>query len=134
MLYSVFYLFGEYILKHRPRWLKISPEHIDHIAQKISERRQWGIYVGRLIPLLRGYVSVAAGILGIRPKIFVPAIIISAITWSGGYVIAGRLLGRYWEQVAARIGGVESLVLLAVLVVIAMFISRAIARKHHKHS
>lgn len=73
---------------------------------------------GRLIPFLRGYVSVAAGILSIRPKIFMPVVIVSAITWSGGYVIAGRLLGPYWEQVARKIGGMESLVLLATLIAI----------------
>ncbi len=100
--------------------------HIERIAHTISKRQQWGIYVGRLIPFLRGYVSVAAGILSIRPQIFIPAVIVSAITWSGGYVISGGLLGPYWEQVAAKIGGVASLVLLATLIVIASFIGRAV--------
>lgn len=132
ILYAVFYVFGKYIMDHRPPWLPISPAHIDRIAQTISERRQWGIYVGRLIPFLRGYVSVAAGILPIRPKIFLPAVVVSAITWSGGYVIAGKLLGPYWEQVAAKIGGVESLILLATLIVIATLIGRAVVRKNRQ--
>jgi membrane protein DedA with SNARE-associated domain len=129
ILYSVFYLFGEYIMDHRPRWFPVSPEHIDRIARKISERQQWGIYLARLIPFARGYASVAAGILAIRPKIFIPAVIVSAITWSGGYVIAGKFLGPYWEQVATRIGGVEMVVLLATLIVIAILIRRAVVRK-----
>jgi membrane protein DedA with SNARE-associated domain len=129
ILYSVFYLFGEYIMDHRPRWFPVSPEHIDRIARKISERQQWGIYLARLIPFARGYASVAAGILAIRPKIFIPAVIVSAITWSGGYVIAGKFLGPYWEQVATRIGGVEMVVLLATLIVIAILVRRAVVRK-----
>jgi membrane protein DedA with SNARE-associated domain len=129
ILYAVFYLFGEYIMDHRSRWLPVSPSHIDRIAQKISERQQWGIYVGRLIPFLRGYASVAAGILRIRPKIFIRAVIVSAITWSGGYVVAGKLLGPYWEQFAAKMGGVESLVLLATLIVVATLIGRVIVRR-----
>jgi membrane protein DedA with SNARE-associated domain len=132
ILYAVFYRFGECIMGHRPRWLPISQAHIDRIVLTISERKQWGIYVGRLIPFLRGYVSVAAGILPVRPKIFLPAVVVSAITWSGGYVIAGRLLGPYWAQVAARIGGVESLVLLATLIVIATLIGRAVIRKNRQ--
>ena len=130
VLYAVFYLFGEYIMDHRPRWLPVSPAHIDRIARAISERQHWGIYVGRHIPFLRGYVSVAAGILATSPRIFIPAVVVSAITWSGGYVIAGRLLGPYWEQVAARIGGVESLILLATLIVIATLIGRTIVRRN----
>ncbi len=130
ILYAVFYAFGEYIMKRRPRWFPISPAHIRRIADKISKRPHWGICAGRLIPFLRGYASVAAGILPIPPKIFLPAVIVSAIVWSGGYVLAGKLLGRYWEQVAVRIGRVESVALFGMLVVIAALIGRAVVRKN----
>lgn len=129
ILYAAFYWRGKYLLACCPRWFPISPAHIERIARTISERQQWGIYLGRMIPFLRGYASVAAGILPIKPKIFMPAVIISAITWSGGYVIAGRLLGPYWEQVALRIGRIESIVLLAALIVIATLIGRASLRR-----
>jgi membrane protein DedA with SNARE-associated domain len=132
VLYAVFYLFGEYIMDHRPRWLPVSPEHINRIARAISERQHWGIYVGRHIPFLRGYVSVAAGILATSPRIFIPAVVVSAITWSGGYVIAGRLLGPCWEQVAAKVGRVESLALLAALIVVGALIGRAVVRKNRQ--
>jgi membrane protein DedA with SNARE-associated domain len=56
----------------------------------------------------------------------VPAVLISAITWSGGYVLAGRLLGPYWEQFAERIGSLESLVLVVVLIVSTTIAARAL--------
>jgi len=64
-----------------------------------------------------------------KPRVFIPAVIVSAITWSGGYVIAGNFLGPYWELVAAKLGGIERVVLLAVLVAIAILIRRTIFRK-----
>jgi membrane protein DedA with SNARE-associated domain len=132
LLYAVFYMFGEYIMDHRPRWFPVSRAQIDRIAREISERQRWGIYLARLIPFLRGYASVAAGILPIRPQIFIPAVVVSAITWSGGYVIAGRLLGRYWEHVASKIGRIESAALLAALIVIASLVGRAVVRKRRQ--
>lgn len=129
ILYAVFYVFGKHIMDRRPRWFPISRERIDKIARMISERQQWGIYLGRLLPFLRGYASVAAGLLPIRPTIFMPAVIVSAITWSGGYVLAGRLLGPYWPQVASRVGRAEGLTLLVALIVIAALIHRAVTRK-----
>ena len=132
ILYAAFYRFGERIMDRRPSWLPVSQAHIERIKCTISERQRWGIYVGRHIPFLRGYVSVAAGILTIKPTIFMPAVILSAFTWSGGYVIAGKLLGRYWEQVASKIGGVESLVLFATLIVIATLIGRAVLRRNRQ--
>ncbi len=128
VLYAVFYRFGQGILNRRPRWFPISREHIDRLARSISDRGQWGIYVGRLIPFLRGYASVAAGILRIKPGIFIPAVIVPAIVWSGGYVIAGRLLGPYWQEAAMKMGRAETVVLLVALAVIAIFVHRAIAR------
>jgi membrane protein DedA with SNARE-associated domain len=132
ILYAVFYWFGERIIRRRPRWFPVSPEHIDRIAKTLSKREQLGVYVARHIPFLRGYASVAAGILPIRPKVFLPAVIVSAITWSGGYVIAGRLLGPYWEKVARRIGGVETAVMVVALLLIATFLGRGGARKSRR--
>jgi membrane protein DedA with SNARE-associated domain len=132
ILYAVFYLFGGYIMGHRPRWCPISPARIERIAHTISKRQQWGIYVGRLIPFLRGYASVAAGVLQIRPKIFIPAVIISAITWSGGYVVAGNLLGAQWQRLATKIGGIESIVLLATVIVTVTLLRRTVVRKRRQ--
>ena len=59
----------------------------------VANQNPWPIYLGRLIPFIRGYTSVAAGLLHIPPRIFLPAVLLSALTWGGGYIIAGRLLG-----------------------------------------
>lgn len=130
ILYGVFYRWGGSIIGRRPRWLPISPAQIERIAETLSKRRQWGIYVARLIPFLRGYASVAAGMLPIQPRIFVPAVVISAITWSGGYVLAGRFLGPYWEQAAVRVGRLESLVLVVGLIVLTTLTARAVRARH----
>ena len=131
LLYAVSYRWRDYIMGLPPRWFPVSRSHLDRIAQTMVRRQRWGIYLGRLVPFLRGYASVAAGILRIRPKIFIPAVIFSAITWSGGYVIAGRLLGPYWEQFAVRVGHIESMVLLAAFILTASLVGRAMVRNGH---
>jgi membrane protein DedA with SNARE-associated domain len=128
LLYAVFYRCGDYLLGLPPRWFPISRSRLERIAQTMVRQRRWGIYLGRLVPFLRGYASVAAGILPIRPKIFIPAVIFSAITWSGGYVIAGRLLGPYWEEFATKVGRIESMVLVAALILTASLVGRAMMR------
>jgi membrane protein DedA with SNARE-associated domain len=71
ILFVVFYYFGEQFFKHKPRWIPLSRERLAHIEEKISRRGVWSIYVGRLIPYVRGYTSVAAGLLRIRPRVFI---------------------------------------------------------------
>jgi membrane protein DedA with SNARE-associated domain len=128
ILYAVFYSFGKSIMAQRPHWFPISPAHIERLSRTISERRQWGIYLGRMLPFLRGYASVAAGLLSIRPGVFVPAVVLSAITWSGGYVIAGRLLGPYWELAAAKLSGIEIVLAVVAAIAIVVLLRRRIAR------
>jgi len=129
ILYATFYRFGRYIMAHRPRWFPLSQAEIDQLANTIAKRQRWGIYLARLIPFVRGYASVAAGLLPVRPTVFVPAVILSAITWSGGYVVAGRLLGPYWDKAAAHIGRIETLVLVGALLLAVTFIARIFLRK-----
>lgn len=121
LLYFVFYFFGAKLVKKAPKWFPV--KKIEDLKIKITEKGMWGIYLGRLIPYARGYVSVAAGLIGIPPKIFLINVILSAITWSGGYAIAGRLLGKQWNKVMGYVGaGNMALILVVLLVAILLFL------------
>ncbi len=132
LLYAFFYLFGDYVMDHKPKWLPISKEKIMRLSEKISRREQWGIYVGRLVPYLRGYTSVAAGLLKIRPRVFLTAVLISAITWSGSYALVGRLMGKYWQEFAGQLGGYESILFLVIALLIVVYGVRYVVRYKHK--
>ena len=92
LLYMTFYHFGQRLLQKWPRVIATST--LDYLTTRISQQDRWSIYVGRLMPFIRGYTAVAAGLLKISPGLFLPAVLVSALTWSGGYVIAGKFLGR----------------------------------------
>src|SRR5215475_14754769 len=111
LLYITFYYFGQHVLQKWPRI--IPPSKLASLTARISKQDRWSIYVGRLIPFIRGYTAVAAGLLKIPPGIFLPAILLSALTWSGGYVIAGKLLGHEYANVVQKLG--IGKVVLAVL-------------------
>jgi membrane protein DedA with SNARE-associated domain len=73
------------------------------------------------MPFVRGYTAVAAGLLKISPGIFLPAVLISALTWSGGYIIAGTLLGQEYTNVVSKLGiGKVALTGLAFLCLIGL--------------
>ena len=90
ILYFIFYFFGG-ALYHRLRKGKFL-EKVQKIETNIYKNGQWGIYLGRLVPYARGYISVVAGLVRVPPKEFLITVFLSAVTWSGGYVIAGRIL------------------------------------------
>lgn len=117
LLYMTFYCFGQRLLQKWPR--VIPPGKLANLTARVSNQDRWSIYVGRLMPFIRGYTAVAAGLLKIPPGIFLPAVILSAMTWSGGYVIAGRLLGDEYAAVVSKFGiGKVALTGLALLLII----------------
>lgn len=119
ILYSVFYYFGKRIMKHFKRFLP--SKKIDSLIDFLSKKGRWGIYLGRMLPLLRGYASVAAGLLRLPPHEFIPAVLLSAVTWSGGYVILGWILGPKWEIVSDYLGFGNTLI-IALSIIIAYII------------
>lgn len=117
-LYTTFYYFGQRLLQ---KWPHVMPtSKLTYLTARVSHQNRWSIYVGRHIPFIRGYTAVAAGLLQLPPRIFLPAVLLSALTWSGGYVIAGKLLGHAYVHVVSKLA-IGKLV-LAVLVVLCIII------------
>jgi membrane protein DedA with SNARE-associated domain len=117
LLYMIFYHFGQRVLQKWPNL--IPPSKLAYLTARVSKQDRWSIYLGRHMPFLRGYTAVAAGLLKIPPSIFLPAVLLSAFTWSGGYVIAGRLLGDEYTKVVPKWGiGKVVLTGLALLFII----------------
>lgn len=121
VLYSVFYFFEHFIMERVRRWNSINVR-LDRIKEKILKHGRWGIFVGRLLPYLRGYVSAAAGLLNIPYRVFLPMIIIPAILWTGGYIILGHFLGKEWRRVADFINQYQWIVVLTVILTIGVWL------------
>jgi membrane protein DedA with SNARE-associated domain len=101
ILYMTFYYYGQRVLQQWPHVIPTSK--LASLTARVSHKDRWSIYVGRHMPFLRGYTAVAAGLLKISPTIFLPAVLLSALTWSGGYVTAGKLLGHEHVKVVSKL-------------------------------
>jgi membrane protein DedA with SNARE-associated domain len=130
ILYGVFYFFGDQILKHAPRWLPVAK--IENIKQRVAKRGGWGVFLGRLLPYLRGYASVAAGLLKIPPKKFLLSVIVSAIIWSGGYVVLGRVLGKQWDAAVSKLSLWEILAMVIGAIVLIFYVIPAAVKRIRK--
>src|SRR5262245_34925794 len=126
LLYMTFYYFGQRVLQKWPHVIPTSK--LTSLTARVAHKDRWSIYVGRHLPFLRGYTAVAAGLLKIPPSIFLPAILLSALTWSGGYVIAGKLLGHEYADVVSNLAigkpALAGLVLLCIIVFLWLCIYR----------
>lgn len=134
ILFTTFYFFGPYILSHKPEWFPLSTQKINKLSAKISDGGLWTIFLGRVTPFIRGYISVIVGLLHIKPKSYVPITFITACLVTCTYVITGYFLGPYWGQVAGKLETVKYVVLAVVLLIAAFFIIRYFLNKKAKRA
>ena len=97
ILYFLFFKAGTVIIRKKPKWIPLSLGAIDRLTVKFSKGGKLNMFIFRLTPFTRGYTSVIAGLLHIKPKIFLPIALFSATTWAAVYVLTGYLIGPYWD-------------------------------------
>ncbi len=90
------------------------PDALDKGRQFIAKHGTKSILLGRFIGPLRPIVPATAGMLGMRPKLFLGVDTVAAITWSPAYLLPGVLFGASLEVAAEYAGRLA--VVVAVLV------------------
>ncbi|MBI2024975.1 MAG: DedA family protein [Candidatus Harrisonbacteria bacterium] len=113
-LFSVFYFFEHFIMERIKKWEFVNKK-LEIIKARLIKHDKLGIFIGRMTPYLRGYVSVAAGILNLPYRVFVPIAVFSAMIWTGGYVTLGHFLGKQWPAVAEFVRGYQWILLVALI-------------------
>jgi len=59
----------------------------------------WVVLVGLSLPIIRSFISLPAGIFGVRPKSFIPMSLISTSVWTTSLSVLGFVLGKNWTVI-----------------------------------
>ena len=99
-----FYLtrrFGERVVLSRAgRWMGLSKGHL-RLAHRFFDRfGLWAVFVGRLLPIVRTYISFPAAISKMGYLWFSIATVAGAIPWNFVLAYAGYKLGQHYEAVS----------------------------------
>lgn len=106
ILFTLFYFFGKQIMKKKPRWIPVSEAKLGNLSAKLQKMGTTGIFLGRLSPFIRGYVSVLSGLMNFHPRKYALIMASTAPLWASFYIASGFLLGPYWKNVSHYIGDI----------------------------
>ena len=119
--------YGEQVVLSRfGRWLGLSRGHLK-LAHRVFDRFGiWAVFFGRLLPIVRTYISFPAGISAIRPLPFTIATLLGALPWNFGLAYAGLKLGQNYSVVDRYLGpvGIPAAILVVILLGIAWYWGR----------
>ena len=129
-LFFLFFYFGKLILEHKPKWIAIPQKKIEDISYRINNAGQSAIFIGRLTPLLRGYVAVLCGLFHISPERYVFNLSISSVIWASAYICCGYLIGPYWNLITKSNSELQMILILIPVSVIIILTLIYITKKY----
>ncbi|HEV2218381.1 MAG TPA: DedA family protein [Candidatus Dormibacteraeota bacterium] len=122
--------FGQPLLLGPGRWIGIRAHHLE-IADGWFERwGLWAVFFGRLLPVVRTYISFPAGLARINLLWFSVLTFVGALPWCAALALVGYTLGKNYDRVSGPIqyAAIAIAVLVAVVVVVWWLRGRAPAK------
>ncbi|MGB3138666.1 MAG: DedA family protein [Nodosilinea sp.] len=112
------------------RWLTLKPRDIEKAFDFFQKSGgSWVVGVGRMVPGVRTYVSVPAGL---SHMALVPYLVYSAVgtvLWTGALAVAGYLLGDQFDRVQTFIGPISKIVLVTLAIAAVLWVIRRYQRR-----
>ena len=127
-----FYLtrrFGERVVLSRAgRWMGLSKGHLRLANRFFGKFGLWAVFLGRLLPIIRTYISFPAGLSKKMGYLWFSVVTLAgAIPWNFALAYAGLKLGQHYERVAATM--TPFVIPIAIGVVILLVVAWWIGRK-----
>jgi membrane protein DedA with SNARE-associated domain len=112
--------FGEPLLLGPGRYVGIRRHHLE-LAD--GWFRRWGlfaVFIGRVLPVIRTYISFPAGLARIDVSKFSVLTFVGALPWCAALALVGYLLGRNYERISGPVE--KAAIVIALLVAVAVVI------------
>ncbi len=112
--------YGERFLLGPGRRIGIKRGHVRLANRFFNKYGVWAVFLGRLLPVIRTYISFPAGLSSIRLPTFVIATLAGAIPWNLALAYAGLKLGQHYEDIGRYLGPITIPLVILVLVVLGL--------------
>jgi membrane protein DedA with SNARE-associated domain len=120
---------GQAAVRRWGRRVGIREREIDRATAWFERRGAAAVLIGRLVPVIRTFISLPAGFAAMPPLRFGIYTTLGCIPWTAALAIAGYALGANWESVANGFHGptyaIAGIVVAALVVAVLLRIRRS---------
>jgi membrane protein DedA with SNARE-associated domain len=116
---------GRPLLEERGRWFHLDRAKLDRADHWFDRWGDWAVFLGRLTPVVRSFISIPAGIVRMPIVRFTVLTFFGSAIWCFAIAGAGWALGSSYERFHHGFAYVEYVVLTVVIVLVAWLIFRS---------
>jgi membrane protein DedA with SNARE-associated domain len=115
---------GRPLLEERGRWFHLDRAKLDRADRWFERWGDWAVFLGRLTPVVRSFISIPAGVVRMPIVRFLVLTFLGSAIWCFAIAGAGWALGSSYEHFHHDFAYAEYAVLAAVIVLLVWLILR----------
>ena len=117
---------GRELLLKYGKYILISRRDAERADRFFAERGDITIFISRLMPIVRTFISLPAGMMRMNFGRFVLFTFVGSLPWCFALALAGQKLGQNWTDVGNVIRKYQILVVVLVAILVGLYIYRHI--------
>lgn len=109
---------GRPLIERHGRALHLGPRRFARAEEWFARYGGRAVFIGRLTPLVRSFISIPAGVLGTPLRIYAVLTLLASAIWCFGFAAAGWAAGGAWHSIDHAFRYAEYAAVAAVLVIV----------------
>jgi membrane protein DedA with SNARE-associated domain len=123
---------GRPYLERHGKWLHLNQEKLDRAERWFQRWEDWAVFLGRLTPVVRSFVSVPAGVFEAPFVRYTLLTLLGSAIWCFAFAGAGFAAGEAWEDFHHAFRYVEYVVAAAIVAGVAWFGWRYLKKRRRR--
>jgi membrane protein DedA with SNARE-associated domain len=120
---------GRPYLERHGRWLHLDERKLDRAERWFERWGDWGVFLGRVTPVVRSFVSIPAGVFEARLGRYSALTLLGSAIWCFAFAGAGYAAGESWEDFHHAFRYIEYLVAAAIVALAAWLLWRYLRKR-----
>lgn len=120
---------GRPLLLRYGKYVMISHHDADRADAFFAKYGDVTIFVTRLLPIIRTFISLPAGIARMNFTRFVIYTFLGSLPWCFALGLAGYQLGQHWDQVGSTLHKFDAVVIVGIIALVALFVYRHVQKQ-----
>jgi membrane protein DedA with SNARE-associated domain len=120
---------GRPYLERHGRWLHLDREKLDRAESWFERWEDWAVFLGRLTPVVRSFVSIPAGVMETPLVRYTLLTLAGSAIWCFAFAAGGWAAGANWEDIHDAFSYLDYVVIGAIVAAAAWLVVRYLRRR-----
>ncbi|MGH3135279.1 MAG: DedA family protein [Gaiellaceae bacterium] len=120
-----------YVERHG-RWLHLDTAKLDRAERWFEKWEDWAVFLGRLTPVVRSFVSIPAGVMEVPFVRYTLLTLAGSAIWCFAFAGIGYAVGESWEDFHHAFRYVEYVVAAAIAAIVVWLGARYVRRRRRR--